>query len=187
MNVGDLDFLRHARMADVDLRFGGGVRYASLDQTYNAQTRGDLTNGGVLSQQLNLSNRFQGAGLQAILEMRRGFGATGFSVYGNARGGILFGENWVDRSQSVHIVDATNTTTSFSAASRGSSASDSVPFVDLEAGVDWAYQYGNVVPFIRVGVVEQQWFGVGSPVTTANNKGGDLGLFGLQVSTGLNF
>src|SRR5262249_46417546 len=57
---------------------------------------------------------------------------------------------------------------------------DVVPMDDLEIGLEWGRMVGQARLFLRAGIVSQTWFNAG----TATSENGDLGFFGLNVTTG---
>lgn len=192
LQVADLDLTQQFRFSMWNVRLGGGVRYARLSQSFQASADGpavgfDLPPGFNLHQSLDLSNTFEGAGPLGVLEVGRGLGNFGLGVYGIARGGVLFGETRLAATQLVQVTNSLGVVTFTNPYQRTTFQRNSMPFLELEGGVEWARNFNPLTPFVRVGVVGQQWFGAGSPTQTANNKQGDLGLFGLQVSAGINF
>jgi hypothetical protein len=58
-----------------------------------------------------------------------------------------------------------------------------MPIGELELGLEYARRMGRMDLFVRSAVVDQTYFGIGSPTSTSGN----LSLFGVQVSLGLGF
>ena len=157
----------------------GGLRLASLDQTYNAYTHGEA---------LLSSSVFSGIGPTLGLEARRNLGGTGISLYGSARGSILFGS----AHQIATIPDRTNV------------ANDhrdiGMPVAEAELGLEYGRTVGTSRFFGQIALVGQEWFGAGGASRSSTDviPGGafstssyvgdsDLAFLGLLIRAGVNY
>lgn len=187
LDVVDLEATQLFQSGPWNLLITGGARYARLDQSYSAIANSPANPGvtGPISRSMQLSNVFEGVGPQLSLEVLRRLG-WGFSIYGNGRAGVLFGQRRL--SSTINIQDPQNAggpiNTTFTQAR---SDQDTLPYVEFEGGLQYMTNWGSTSPFLRAGVVGQNWFNAGTPSSNAQTRGGDLGLFGFQLSAGLNF
>jgi hypothetical protein len=164
----------------------GGVRYAEIDQSYNyLSTDPNTRTERVLAQQ-----SFSGIGPTVALECRRTFGCSGFGVYANARGSILFGESnesatqiRIDHQGGLDDLDTGRV-----------SRDDVLPIGELEVGVECCKDFGRCRFFGQAGFVGQVWWGAGNSANvdsalagggTDNNS--NLGFLGLALRAGINF
>lgn len=169
---------------------GAGIRYNYISQYYDGVTnRIGLTALEKNSREVHIRNHLNLVGPDAFIEGRRSFSRFGLAVYGNARGGYLFGKGryeqfalsifrpdpnplFVSRSDNVH---------------RNMSA---LPYLETEVGLEWTGRESRrFQPFLRVGIVSQTWFGLGSALTVAGNSNtnGNFGFFGGTLLGGFNF
>lgn len=187
MNVFDLD-LHQTLQGDLwQMTLGGGARYARIDQDFSASATTPSLNGSLQVQGLQLENLFEGVGPQLFLEAERRLGRRGLSLYGNFRGGILFGDKKLSYSQTSVITNAAGVVIQNAAVNRPTQDTANLPFLELEGGVQYKGSFNWGSPFVRVGFVGQNWFNAGNPSSTVINPDGDLSLYGLQVSTGLTY
>lgn len=174
-----------------DFLLSSGGRYLHLRQGYAAS----LTNstnftafGGPpdAREVQSLSNRrtFDGGGPTVALQGNYRLGAGGLSLFGLVRGALLVGHTDEDRtfnqifSSSLGAVFGTSINRTAS-----SSHTTVLPVLELELGVEYARRMGRFNPFVRAAVVNQAYFNAGS----ASGGNETLGLFGGQLSLGLNF
>ena len=166
-------------------QFAGGIRYLHIAQGYNVTTSGAA--GAV--DDLTSSHKFSGAGPTLAVKGQRQLGISNFSLYGQARGAALFGDN----SQNVDLFSATGT--------RGDHASQAsrsfVGMTELEMGV-WYQRSMNRFIFVATGgIVGQYWSNVGNSANTdtftafandeAQNNTAGMGLFGARTTLQLWF
>jgi hypothetical protein len=157
MQFLDVEGLEHLQAGSWDLLASGGLRLMRVDQTYNA-----YNDAGAL-----LSNRsFEGIGPTVALEARRPFGGSGLALYGSARGSVVIG----GADQQVTEGGAT----SQAHQDRG------VPIAELEVGLEYDHWVGHARLFGQIGVVAQDWFGVGNASRSAIHMlpGGDFSATG---------
>jgi hypothetical protein len=181
LQVFDVEGLYDLRPGCWDLLFGAGVRIARVSQEYNAST-GDGTN------RLFSGQAFQGAGPTLALEARRPFGLSGLALYTTARGSAVFG----GAHQTATLPD------------RNQAAQDhrdpGLAIGELELGLEYGVPVGRSWLFGQVGLVGQEWVGVGGASRSSVNvlpgggfvgasytADGNLAFLGLLVRLGLNY
>jgi hypothetical protein len=179
LQVLDLDTLYEVSACKWNLLFAGGLRLASIDQTYNAYAG----NEALLS-----TSDFSGVGPTVAVEARRALGCTGLSLYGSARGSILFGTS----NQTAAIPD------------RNELARDprdvGIPVAEAELGLEYHRNVGAAHFLGQIGLLGQQWYGAGSASRSSIDviPGGafssssyvgdsDIAFFGLFVRLGVNY
>jgi hypothetical protein len=157
LNVFDLEFARGIIINHWTLEGSVGVRYADLEQTYQA----DLLNAGNpalgfvrVERHQRETNRFRGAGATISGEIKCLL-TGGLSLFGNARGSFLFGRSEQEATQ--QFVAATEQL--FSAEG---SRDLFVPVGELELGVEWAYTGRCARWSLQAGIVGQSWWNGGS-------------------------
>jgi hypothetical protein len=177
----------------------GGLRYAEVNQFYTAN---QVTAAGVINSIIDSRSTFDGVGPTVAAESRVPVGDGGFSLYGNGRASLIFG----DAKQNVNalvIPDGLrpNFTNNFS-------SQDTMPIAELELGVEWRQELVGQSWYVQGGVVAQTYFGVGNASSTehlsprAGVGGGtlnrqsevdqassdaDLSLVGFKLAGGFSF
>lgn len=183
VNTADIEFVYEWSAGPLGLLFSGGGRAQRISQTYLAV----LTNtfdggGGMIStelQRLESTNEFNGGGPTVAVQGRWDAGA-GWSVFGMMRGALLVGQANRDTGYRQVVVDPnfgfdTDVTTQTSA-----SATKLLPVTEIELGVEYGWCGNNSQWVIRSALVNQTFFGAGTPA----NDEGNLSLFGLQFTIG---
>ncbi|MBS0210616.1 MAG: hypothetical protein JSS27_16855 [Planctomycetes bacterium] len=156
-----------------------GVRYANLQQNYV----GSVTNPSSAFSQIDSNRRLNGAGPTVAFQGRRGIADSKLGVFGAARGALVFGtsKQVIQESLPGTTVTATDTITEWQV----------LPFVQLEAGIDYRYPLAGSTIIIENAFVGQTWFGAGSSSNTnvldGATSNANLGLFGLRSSIGLAY
>jgi hypothetical protein len=195
LQVGDIEATQSFQAGVCNFLVAGGIRVASIDQTYNAYDGQSGTPGAPRS--LLSTYDFVGAGPTLALEVRRPLGSCGLTPYGIARGSIVFGsaqQNAVFFGQELRNDDP-NPQFASQHRTRG------LPVADLEAGLEYGRALGSSWLFGQVGLVGQEWFEAGSASRATNATvlttlrpalGGaaidsNLSFFGLAVRIGLQF
>lgn len=163
-----------------DLRTGnwlfelfGGLRYARIEQHYDAGLQ------GFPPQFLNSRQTFDGLGPTFGLGGQRGLGDSGFSFYGSGRVSFLFGED-EHVSSGLNIGLIPDFTYAFH--DNRSQRQRILPVIDLEMGVEGAYPLGNAELLLRSGVFSQLL-----PLGSGANGNGNAGLIGLSLGAGIRF
>jgi hypothetical protein len=207
LNVWDVEALHEFKWGCMTGLVSGGVRFAQLEQHFNASRVGftgvvntiDSAGEPVDPEQIFLNrddlavnHTFDGAGPTFSLEVRRPFGDSGLSLYGNARTSILFGkdkittykrEQYVQNSPDIPPDDGSELITKNNTTLTSAHHDQVIPVVELELGAEWSKCMGNVTPFVRAATVAQSWIDAGGPTTDTGN----FGLFGFTVQAGINY
>lgn len=153
-----------------------GGRYLRLTQSYDAT----LNNPGGATERQRLSsvNRFNGGGPTVAAEARWDLGPSRWSLFGLLRGSLLVGQ--VDND--VLFTDVSPGVFAISSQA-SSSLTRLLPVTELELGVEYGSQWRGTNYFLRTAVVNQVYFDAGN----ASNQDGNLSLFGMQFSLGVNY
>ncbi len=77
----------------VELLVSGGFRYASMKQHFHSA----VTSGAVPIGLLNWDRKFEGGGLTVGAEGRKSLASSRLSVFGSARGSLLYGDKTLTR------------------------------------------------------------------------------------------
>lgn len=172
--------------------FSGGARYLHYSQRYDQFLASGTTIMGdrvTENSVLDFVHDFNGAGPTVALQACRQLGASRLSLFGTVRGSLLVGSagralsfNQVIYDPGQHIpVDPGNRSTAITATA---SQTKTLPVGEIEVGVEYAMQsFGQLNPFLRFAVVDQTYFGAGA----ASHEDGNLSLFGVQSSLGVNY
>jgi hypothetical protein len=190
MDVWDFEATQDIQAGCWTLLLSGGVRYAHVAQNYDAFRFNSGAGGNMIFNQDSVTllsgHSFSGAGPTVAIELARPLGSTGFSLYGNARGAVLFGCMTQHASRLAVQSGFENDGMAFNTTNFSDSdgcRSSVIPVTEIEVGAQYDRVFGVVHPFVRTGLVGQSWFGVGN----ASGSGGNLGLLGLTVTAGLNY
>jgi hypothetical protein len=186
MTVLDFEALQRFQFGLWGLELSGGVRYSHISQSYNHVEWPPIGPFDAISS----GHNFRGAGPTLAVEVRRSLGCCGLSLYGNARGAVLFGSG----KQNAFLASGGSLL-----ANAAASRSDFVPVTELEIGLDYSKPIKSCRFFVQAALVGQVWYGVGNaanndlitPLTiglapVADNQS-NLGLFGGKLAMGLEF
>jgi hypothetical protein len=210
MDVFDVEATQEFQAGNWSLLLAGGVRSAKLSQSYNAfrinsvnfpESEVNVPFNVTDSATLQSDHEFKGLGPTAAIEARRECGSTGLSIYGKARGAVLFGTgeqkaSLVTAYRGSFFVFGTAPFEAVSSSYASSSRDDVIPVMELELGAEYAcdWHFGQLL--LQAGVVSQTWFGAGNAANNELITGGtvgvsdnhsNLGLFGLKASIGLQY
>jgi hypothetical protein len=179
LDVWDLEATQSVNLGCVTMVGSAGVRYAHIAQRLHrfVYARGAFVFG---SGPVELDgHNFDGYGPTLSLELRRAVGCSGLSLYGNARGSVLFGDELFDQSNfPVSQGDPTGATQFLA------SQWTTVSIAELELGAEYRTMFNrSTMAFARAGLVGQVWQGVGN---TLDNEG-TLGFYGLRTEIGINY
>ncbi len=171
----DLEFTKTAAWGSCGWVTGVGLRYAEVQQRYLSELRSAAD---VLQSTLDFSHLVKGIGPTVSVRTERPL-TGGLSVFGLARGSLVFGDN---QSLLIAIEDqdldaqlTTNSTTR---------RDGFLPIGDLQVGLHWnPRQVGIVIPYLHLAMESQLWGGAGN----GSSDAGNLGFFGLNVSLGFDF
>jgi Legionella pneumophila major outer membrane protein precursor len=156
---------------------GLGVRYTSLTQDYQAAISAPATN-------LNLtaSHDLTGAGPCFSLETKYRLAETGFSLYGQIYGSIVFGHAGESYSALNNGVRQQMT----------GNPNSILPVGELELGAEYQKHVGRATLFLQAGFNGQIWWGggnasnldgVGASSATHNN----FGFLGIALRAGVRY
>jgi Legionella pneumophila major outer membrane protein precursor len=156
---------------------GIGVRYTHMSQDYratltNANTRIDLTSG----------HNLNGAGPSFALETKRRIGESGFAIYGQLNGAILFGH-----ANEAYTAVNNGVLQQFT---RGHT--DVLPVGELEVGAEYQRNVGRAKLFLQAGFVGQVWWGGGNasnldPLGPSSASNSNFGFLGLALRGGVRY
>jgi hypothetical protein len=177
----------------------GGLRYAEINQFYTAN---QITAAGVVNSIIDSRSSFDGVGPTVGAESRVPVGDQGFSLYGNGRASVIFGDsNQTVNAQVIPTGTRPNFTNNFT-------TQDTMPIAELELGVEWRQELVGQSWYVQGGVVAQTYFGVGNASNTEDlapragvgagtvNRQGEvdqassdanLSLVGFKLAGGFNF
>jgi hypothetical protein len=201
MEVADLEVIWDLRAGGWSLLFGAGLRYAHINQNYNASWVStpavDPTQDTYITA-LESGHNFDGIGPIASLEGRYALGSSGFAILANARGALLFGSG--TQSVTLNSIDNDNTgaLVSESTLSRSQSTGGVLPMAELELGAEWGQKFGFAQFSIQAALVGQAWFFagnaanqdfvLGSSLSGSSLSNQDpLGLVGVRVTAALSY
>lgn len=148
-----------------------GGRYARIEQHFLARA---ITAAGVIDEMVDHDHSFEGFGPTAGLLIIQPVFDSGFGLYGNLRGSILFGE------QKQSILEIKNAGANVG---RDTHTGDEVLAIgEIGFGVQYARVIRrNAVGFVRAGYEGQIWWDAGGPI----NTDGNMGLEGFAFSIGV--
>jgi len=170
----DLELTRQFSINQVSLMLSGGARYLQSAMNYG----GALVNPtGPITETVAFGHNFYAAGQTVSLSGYWYLDANRWAVYFSTRGSLLVG-NSRQSFRSSELVAAVSTTSVFT------QLDDAVvPIGEIELGLAWTPDLGDIATVVQAAVVDQTYFGVGSP----SRLGGDLSLFGFQLSFGVGY
>jgi hypothetical protein len=169
----DLELTKHLSVSQWSLMLSAGARYLQSAMDY----RGVLVNAaGPLTETVAFGHNFYAAGPTICLGGYWYLDEDRWAVYFSTRGSLLVGNSRQTFSSSQQdIASVSNLFTQLDDAV--------VPIGEIELGLAWTPDLGDVAAVVQAAVVDQTYFGVGSP----SQVGGDLSLFGFQVSFGVGY
>ena len=154
---------------------GLGVRFAEVDQNYAATLRNAQ---GLQQGTINYGHTLQGFGPTVGLRVQRPF-IAGMSLFGVARGSLLFG----DGESSLTAVEDEDLANAFTTR-HDMSRDDLLPIGEMQVGLLYTPIVAGVwQPYMHVAFEAQQWSGVGN----AYGEDGDLGFYGVNLALGLGW
>jgi hypothetical protein len=194
LNVWDFEIVKEAHCGCLDLLGSVGGRYAQIRQRYDADLSNTANNPAVLAETeaLRSGQRFNGAGPTASLEGDYHLGDSGFLFYGLARGTVLVGHYYESANTGITVTAAgVPAAIPLTVATFGRDAA--VPEGEIEAGVGWEGRMSGLKPFVRLGVVAQNYWNVLNNNNVVginpspNTLNGDLTFFGMTATCGFSF
>ena len=177
LNAYTLDFegIKSFGAGSWGLVAGAGIRFAEIEQNYIAT----LQNAQAFQQgNINYNHSLQGFGPTVGLRVQRPF-IAGLSLFGVARGSLLFGDG-ESRLTAVEDEDLANAFTTRHDMSRD----DLLPIGEMQVGLLYTPLVAGVwQPYMHVAFETQHWSGVGN----AFSEVGDLGFYGVNFAFGLGW
>ena len=176
VNVIDIEATGTLEMNQWSHLLGIGVRYTHMSQDYratlaDANTRIDLTSG----------HNLNGAGPSFSLETKRRIGESGFAVYGQLHGAIVFG----------HASEAYSTVNNGIPQQLTRGHSDILPVGEMEVGAEYQRNVGRAKLFLQAGFVGQVWLGGGNASNLAaagfSASNSNFGFLGLALRAGVRY
>jgi hypothetical protein len=187
IDAWDFDVTQTVEVCRLDLTYGAGIRYLHVGQDINESA---VTAAGAAAGRASRTNSYDGAGPTIVLNGLRRFGCSGFGVYANARGGLLFGDKTENASTTVGAATTSVTGTNDS----------TVGFAEIELGAHWGKKMGNMYPFARLGFEGRQYWGIGNAANATvgfatapgiappgGNNSSPIGAYGIVLSGGIGF
>lgn len=186
MDVADFEVTRDFHGANWAVEVAGGFRYAHIAQRYDVA---DLTGGA--TSLLFSGQDFNGFGPTLFARGRWQVAETGFYVFGDGRGSLLYGKSqqdaWLDLP--IGIVNA------------ATSSRMVMPVAEMELGVGYRRAWRGTDLFFEMGLDYQTWFEAGSgsrstvepnppfvmPGATSSTADYNLGLMALTLRLGMNY
>lgn len=179
LNVWDVEVTQDLPAGTWTLMVSGGVRYAHVAQRFRSTLV--ETAAATTTSTDTFGHSFNGAGPVLALEVHRPLGETGLSLFGNARGTVLFGGGKSFAATQEVQRTATTSVTTFNDAL--GSQDDILPVGELEVGLEYARAVGRLYLFSQTGLVGQLWQGAGN----ATSENGNLGFVGLSLRAGVGY
>jgi hypothetical protein len=195
IDVADVELIWDVRGGGWSMLFGAGLRYAHINQNYNATwtssvSPADPTQDAYITT-VQSGHNFDGLGPVVSLEGRYPLGRSGFAILANARGALLFGSG----TQSA-LYDSVDTQGQMapSPIQRSQSSGGVMPMAELELGAEWSHALGLARIAIQGAVVGQAWLFAGNASDQDFTFGGSststqdpLGLVGFRLSAALSY
>lgn len=173
--VFDLEATRSVGCGNWIIVGSSGLRIADIEQTYTSQL---INESGQQQGAIDFQHSTQGVGPTVSLRAQRPF-LRRFSLFGLARGSLIFGEGV---SQLTGVEDE-GLDTEFTTRQR-TERDDVLPIGELQVGLQWMPRnFGVWHPYVHLAMEGQVWQDVGN----AANEVGDLGLFGANIALGFNW
>ncbi len=156
---------------------GFGVRYTHMSQDYRAtladvNTRIDLTS----------AHNLNSAGPSLALETKRRIGESGFSIYGQMNGAILFG----------HAKEAYTALNNGVPQQFTREETRVLPVGELEIGAEYQHYVGRAKLFLQAAFIGQVWWGGGNasnvdPLGFAFASNSNFGFVGMALRAGVRY
>jgi hypothetical protein len=177
----DLEAMMRRESCEGDLTGSVGLRYAQVDQTYDAA---DFDAAGVIDDVIRSRHSFEGIGPTIAGEVRRRMGSGNLSGFVNARASLLYGESdwFAFENPPEDLVTAEN--------------DDLIAIAETQIGVDYRRpSSGGREWFGRLALEAQYWHnagtgaiqGAGDIPSDTDPREADLGFLGLSVGVGVDW
>lgn len=178
VNVFDLQGTRNWESAFWSHLVGFGMRYTYMSQDYQAVLANPATQIGLAS-----SHTFNGAGPSVSFETKRRLGESGFALYGQVYGAILFG----NADESYSAVNNAGVVQGFT-----HSRTAVLPVGEMELGVEYQRNVGRAKAFVQAGLAGQVWWGGGNAsnldaLSSPGASHSNFGFFGAAFRAGVRY
>ena len=200
VDVTDLEIIRDWHFGRGSLLFGAGLRYAQLNQSYNATCNSVPTDPTLdtFTTDLTSGHTFHGIGPLVSLEARWPVGETGLALLASGRGALLLGTGHQYANMISSDIDQYGNLVSQSVANQGQSGGGTLPMLEFEVGAEWGKPIGRSDLVIQAAVVGQAWFSTGNAANQqsifasglpANSPvyQETLGMIGLRLTAALTY
>ncbi|HKI33385.1 MAG TPA: Lpg1974 family pore-forming outer membrane protein [Gemmataceae bacterium] len=184
VDVWDVEATQDCALGSWCLQLSGGVRYAHIDQNYNAYSAQPSLPGGALSNALLTGHNYDGAGPTVAGQLRRELGKSGLALIANVRGSELYGSGRQQATEQTVFVPAAGGPTLVTTSNGFHTHDGLLRIAEVELGVQYTQELGGARLFIQPALVGQSWSGSAG---NASSQTGDLGFFGLELEIGVNF
>jgi len=193
LDVIDMEATQDVKAGSWQLLLSGGVRYTHIAQAYGAFHTGPnvVLIGGVPAPTGNTEtdteisdDGFDGAGPTFAIEARRPLGCWGLSLFGSARGALLFGESRLSAFETNQVTLGTSSTVLNTTLTQDTEHRDDLLGVaELQLGAEWSCDLGSTRVFVQPAFVGMFYDGPG----TATSTTGNLGFVGFSLAAGINY
>lgn len=177
---GEATFAREWRRFSMVL--GAGGRYLQMSQNYRGSLVNAIDPANTEISLLHSGHNFYGGGPTLSGQASWRIGNSGLSVVGMARGSFLVGSAKQTSVFSENITDAVNGDQNNLAISQ-SREEVNLPILEIEGGLEYGRIVGRTRVIVRGAAVNHVYFDAGS----ASGRSGNLSLFGVQVSAGVEY
>lgn len=166
------------------LQLAGGARYLFMGQSYQGVLVNHFANASE-TQFLSSAHSFNGAGPTAAFQGTYHVGHTGLALFGNVRGSLLLGTARQSASFNQVVTDPNKLVGGSQMLNPNtfSSRDTIMPVAEVEVGLQYSRTVGRCAPFFRASALNQTYFDAGN----ASQSTGNLSLFGVQFSLGVNY
>ncbi|MCS7047486.1 MAG: Lpg1974 family pore-forming outer membrane protein [Gemmataceae bacterium] len=176
----DLEATYACNLGSLDLLFSVGGRYLQLKQNYFASLVNFVDDLNNENSRLDCDHNFHGAGPTLGCQATWRIPKTNLATYGLGRASFLVGKSRLTAVFSEVILDELGGDQN-NLAVKHSQQNLNLPILELEGGVQYQYLLRRSLLYLRGACVHQTYFDAGGP----SSRGGNLSLFGAQLSLGL--
>ena len=188
LHTVDLEGSQVVSVCGFTIDASAGVRYFKMDQHFDV-----VASSAAFTAVVNSGHDFEGIGPVLALEVRREVADTGLSLFGTARGAVLFG----DAEQVAHEEARNGAGALLATIDAENSRWDVIPVAEMEVGAEYASWVGSARWIVRASLVGQVYSGAGNAsnnelfttfgIDETLDSGANLGLLGLRISAGVNY
>lgn len=184
LDIWDLDVIQKFSLGQWGGTVGGGVRYLHLNQRFfGSVNQTGLAPGAITAGFDSTGNSFSGLGPAILVNLQRPIGVYNLSFYGHTRAGLLFGSQHLGDFSAEATNPGGGATTTVTITPTIFRGDQTVLFGEIELGIQWAGAFGRFYPLARFGFEGREYLNTG----TYQSVNGNVGLFGLVFSAGVNY